>query len=103
MEHDTLFDALWVDGSDNSRVLRVYGELDAFNADRLVAALRAGGTSKVVVDLTGLSFMDAGGLSAVVRAKRLCESAGGSMTITGAYGIVRRVFQVTGLESVLED
>ena len=52
---------------DRARVIRLEGEVDLENADKLTAALRgAGSADEVVLDLLGVAFMDSSGLKALL-------------------------------------
>ena len=86
-------------------VVSMAGELDMFNAQCLfdaVSGLELDGHRTVVLDLTGLRFCDAGGVSAVLRADRLLRDRGGRLMVHGISGLPRRVFTLTGIDRVLE-
>lgn len=55
------------------------------------------------MDLSRLTFVDSTGLSVLLSARRTVLDVGGNLSIRGARGIVRRVFQVAELADVLED
>ncbi len=78
------------------------GELDAFVLPELVAAFDdTRGASRLVVDLTRVSFLDSTALGAVVRAARELGSAGGELRIVLPRGPARRIFEITGLDAAL--
>lgn len=83
-------------------MVRLEGELDISDADRVHAALVAGGESPVVVDLSDLDFLDARGLSALVTAQDAVRAAGSHLRLIGAKGAVRRVFEICGLAERLD-
>jgi anti-sigma B factor antagonist len=86
-------------------VVEVEGEVDLATAptlqDALVEAIAAEPT-EVVVDLSGVTFMDSTGLAALVRAHQRAAERGGSMRLVGASKGVRRILDLTGLDRVLE-
>jgi anti-sigma B factor antagonist len=85
-------------------VLRLRGELDMAGAPELLArvgALVDGGTTRVLVDLTELSFCDSAGLNAFIRGDRAATRAGGWLRLTGARGHVARVIELSGVLPVL--
>ncbi|MGH8980571.1 MAG: STAS domain-containing protein [Acidimicrobiales bacterium] len=85
-----------------SYVVRLSGELDIVDADRLHAALHAIGAAAVVADLSNLKFLDGAGLSALVSARHRWQAEGHTFTVRGAEGMVRRVFEITGQGELLD-
>lgn len=84
-------------------LVRLRGELDVAAATRLEATLIQVAGSTVVVDLTELAFIDAAGLRAIANAKHEIERRGHALTVKGAQGLVRRVFEITELRHLLDD
>jgi anti-sigma B factor antagonist len=85
-------------------VLRLHGELDMAGAPELltrVGELVGAGSSRVLVDLTELSFCDSAGLNAFIRGDRLATRAGGWLRLTNARGHVARVIELSGVLPVL--
>jgi len=81
-------------------------ELTSAVAETLLAKLReslsAGGTVKVVLDLSNVKFIDSVALGSLVVLLRRIKEAKGRLALTGLAGHCLRVFQVTGLEKVFE-
>jgi len=84
-------------------IVWLWGELDVATADEFEQALVEAGGSQVVIDLGALTFIDARGLSALLSARRRIIGAGHGFALRGASGLVRRVFEITDLESLLDD
>ncbi|MGA8209202.1 MAG: STAS domain-containing protein [Nocardioidaceae bacterium] len=81
-------------------VLVVTGEIDFTTAPDLYDAVRrqiAQGHEHLVVDLAGVSFMDGSVLRFLVTARRQLSEVGGSLRVTGASGLLRRLMDATGL------
>ena len=82
-------------------VLHIRGELDIISRAELIAYLdktikEHGG--KIILDLTGLNFMDTSALSTVVSYwKRLSTAEGGFLALAGATYHTARVLWITGL------
>lgn len=93
----------WVEDLDDLHVVHVYGELDIVGAERVRDALVAAGRSTVAVDLSGLTFIDASGLGAIVEARNSILAEGSGFRAWGATGIVRRAIDLTGLTSLLTE
>jgi anti-sigma B factor antagonist len=80
------------------------GEIDLATAPTLERALvkaGAAGTPVVVVDLHGVTFIDASGIRALLHGQRRLRALGGDLIVTSADGVVRRVFELLGLVGTL--
>jgi anti-anti-sigma factor len=83
-------------------VLRVEGEVDVSNAAALGTNLRQlVETDHVVVDLTGVSFMDSSGVSALIAATKHAANSGTSLRVAGATRAVMRTLQIVGVDTYL--
>lgn len=83
--------------------LRLTGELDIASARCVRRALARIGGRRVVLDVSGLHFIDAAGLSVIARATRSRDGSGSSLTLRGARGLVRRVIEIGELGHLLDD
>jgi anti-anti-sigma factor len=95
---------LTVSTEDGVRVVAVSGELDLDTMRELNAALAAddGLLATTVVDLRGLTFIDSSGVSGVLAAARRARDAGGRLVCVPGAPTVRRVFELTGVDTVVE-
>ncbi len=79
--------------------LRVWGELDMASApplqDRLLALVGEG--RRVVLDLSGLTFMDSSGLNLLLGVARAAGEQGGALTVAAVSAEVRRVLDLSGV------
>jgi anti-anti-sigma factor len=83
-------------------VLRVEGEVDVSNAGALGTTLRQlVETDHVVVDLTGVSFMDSTGISALIAATKHAANSGTSLRVAGATRAVMLTLQIVGVHTYL--
>jgi anti-sigma B factor antagonist len=82
------------------QLVRASGELDLACVPRLRAVLATSG-SRVVLDLRGVTFLDASGLGVLVTASYRARRAGGAVRLVGASSQVRRVVTITSLDGVL--
>jgi anti-sigma B factor antagonist len=90
-------------GADVSATLAVEGQIDAFNSARLQAAIKRQidrGAGTIIVDLTGVDYIDSSGLGALVANFRDAKERGTRLRVTGANLRTRRVFDVTGLDEM---
>jgi anti-sigma B factor antagonist len=84
--------------------LAVTGELDLYTSTALDDALvQAEGESwpLLVIDLSGLEFMDSSGLRLIVRSHARAEQSGRSVVVVNGPDTVARVFSATDLDSKL--
>jgi anti-sigma B factor antagonist len=85
-------------------VFTLGGELDLATApalqeqvDRAVRGRRA-----VVIDLSGLRFIDSSGLHVLLQVERQLRASGGQLVLVHGPRAVRRVFEVAGLDCHFE-
>ena len=86
-------------------VVSLGGEIDVYTApfvrERLDEAVHEGRTN-LIVDLTGVRFLDSTGLGVLVGRLKLTRSLGGSLRLVGTDDRVLKVFSITGLDKVFE-
>ena len=86
--------------------MSVAGEIDLYTAPKLhselMTALSAtrGAPLHLVVDMTGVEFCDSTGMNVLLAAQRRAREAGGDLSLASPRPAIRKVLQVTGLESV---
>src|SRR3712207_4022983 len=84
-------------------VLEVGGEVDVYTAPRLrerLIELVDGGARKVVVDLSGVDFLDSTGLGVLVGALKRLRAAGGTFGLVCAKEPLLKIFRITALDQV---
>ena len=90
---------------EHNVVLRVVGEIHATTApqfsERLNAAISEGRTG-VVLDLTGVEFIDSTGLSVLLNGLRRVTRVRGAMVLACANPTVLRLFEITKLDSTFD-
>ncbi len=92
------------DDPSGVRVLAIEGEARLEVSERLtqeaIAALDGRKEPRVVLDLTGLEFLDSASTGALVRLQDVVEAdRGGRFVLCGLRRVVRRVLDLTGLTS----
>jgi anti-sigma B factor antagonist len=97
--------AVEVSGDPTAPTVVVRGEIDVATSPQLrneLNALLARGARNITIEFADVSFVDSSGLGVLVGTyKRLREDDNGSIRIVGAQSSVRKVFEITGLESAL--
>jgi anti-sigma B factor antagonist len=89
---------------DGAVVLALSGELDVISSPELAEqldALAAEACPRVLLDLSGLSFVDSAGVSVLVKARHAAEAAGSRLILRNPTEQVHQVFSVLGLASWL--
>jgi anti-sigma B factor antagonist len=91
--------------SATAYVLEVGGELDLYTAPRLssqVGELIAAGATSLVVDLTETTFLDSTALHVLLEARKQTRDGGGDLVVVCPSPHVRRIFEVTGVDGLLQ-
>jgi anti-anti-sigma factor len=93
-----------VSTEDGVRVVAVSGELDLDTMGQLNAALASddAALATTVLDLRGLTFIDSSGVSGVLSAARRARDAGGRLVCVPGPPSIRRVFELTGVDTAVE-
>ena len=80
--------------------LTVRGEVDARTAPKLAQALDSlidRGATLIVLEASGVEFLDSSGLRVIVATGIRLSNSGGRLLIEGMSGAVQRVLEVSGL------
>jgi anti-sigma B factor antagonist len=89
--------------SDTLGVVTLGGEVDIYTApqfkERLLELLDAGVT-RLLVDLTDVTFIDSTALGVLIGGVRRVNDAGGDMALVVTSRPVQRVLSITGLDRV---
>ena len=97
--------ALSVRGQDGYTIVAISGEIDIASAPvlrvQLVGLLRPD-ASRIVIDLSGVTFCDASGLAVLVAASRRAGLLGGVLRLAAPAPLTATVLRLTGLESRFE-
>ena len=89
-----------VDHAQGCAVVVATGEIDIGTSPKLCDALDEAGqeSDRIIVDLTGVTFLDSSGMAAMVKALRgTGRRHRGSVSLVGPSGLVLRALQVTDL------
>jgi anti-sigma B factor antagonist len=84
--------------------MSVQGEIDLYTVPRLqrelAGVLAASEPVRLVVDLSGVDFCDSTGVNVLLAAHRQAREHGGNLELAAPRPAVRKILQVTGLETV---
>ena len=82
-------------------ICRPVGELDAFTVGQFRESLNdLGSSGRLLIDLSGVPFLDSAGLGALIGAVRRSREAGGDVAVYGARPAVARLLHTTGFDRV---
>src|SRR5215213_1726917 len=86
-------------------IIAVRGEIDLHSAPKVEYAIERAaetGDGAVVVDMSGVAFMDSTALSALVRSKDSLQKQGTALRLAAPSKAVERIFSVTGFHDYFE-
>ncbi|MCI1944311.1 anti-sigma F factor antagonist [Clostridium luticellarii] len=87
-------------------IVSIKGELDHHSAEevrnKIDDRLDRDGLNKLIMDFSGVSFMDSSGIGVVIGRYKKLNLRKGSMCITGATDLVKRVFELSGLFKIVK-
>ena len=89
---------------DGVVVVHPVGEVDNRSAPELEAQLRKlvdQGRSRVVLDLSDVTYVNSAGIGVVAMSAKLARAAGGDVALAGLQGRVRRAFELVGLDRLV--
>ncbi len=86
-------------------IVSVVGEIDAYTAPKIRGGIRAAitdpDTTRLRVDLTGVSFLDSSGISALIRCQSEADSHGVALVVANPQAQPLKVLDMVGLTEFL--
>ena len=82
--------------------LRLAGELDAATAGQLTGMVRSVPVSPLRLDLSGLTFLDAAGLTGLLQVRALVRARDGRLVLDRPAPPVLRVLELTGMTGAFD-
>lgn len=90
--------------ADQTAVLTVSGRLSAVNVAELRAAMAAvvdDGRRHVILELSGVHFIDSSGLGGVIAGLKMARQAGGDLRLVAPGQQVMMILKLTNLDQIL--
>ena len=90
---------------DGVEIVALSGRLDAANAPEVREQIRGlihSGAGKVLIDLSGVKFLDSSGISVLVGAMKEASSKGGRVALLRVPPTVRSLLELTRLHRVFD-
>ena len=86
-------------------VVRITGSVDGLTADTLMATLQQQidvGNTRLIADLSGVSYTSSAGLRALLATVKQARSAGGDFRLAGELPPVHKVLEMSGFTTILK-
>ena len=93
-----------VTSGDSYTVVALTGESDVYTYDQLRAALEAEvtqGVGLLIVDLSGLEFMDSTGVQVLLDIRVMMNDRGGKLALAQPQNMVARVLNLVGADQLI--
>ncbi|GAA5194636.1 hypothetical protein GCM10023322_59460 [Rugosimonospora acidiphila] len=87
--------------SGDTTRLSLTGEVDLSTVDALqeeiAASVEAEDVASLIIDLSGVTFLDSSGISALLKGRRLADDRQKTFRVEAARDMVREVLNITGV------
>lgn len=93
------------DKEKNQWTGQLYGDLDAFQAPKLVSSITSNFEKQpadMIFDCKQLDFVDSMGLGALVKVRKLAEEQGCAVALLRMKPRIHKLFVITGLEDTFK-
>jgi anti-sigma B factor antagonist len=81
-------------------VLSLHGPLTMENVSPFMNAVRREDAPTMILDFSGVPYLDSSGLGSLVSASTSCAKSGRRMALTGVNKRVLKVFEITRVEQI---
>jgi anti-sigma B factor antagonist len=81
-------------------VLSLHGPLTMENVPPFLNAVRRENAATMILDFTGVPYLDSSGLGSLISAYTSCQKAGRRVALIGVNSRVLKVFEITRVEPV---
>jgi anti-sigma B factor antagonist len=88
---------------EGKAVVFISGEVDVSTTPKMKAALAElieGGYGRIIIDMSGVQFLDSTGLGALVGAYKKLRERNGEVELAALPPHIKRLFEITRLDSV---
>ena len=90
---------------DQATIVEVVGEIDlneSLEFQRVLLALMDENPDRIVIDLSGVSYMDSSGVASLIKLLSRARKAKTSLYLVGMVERVRSISEITRLDSVFD-
>jgi anti-sigma B factor antagonist len=92
-----------IETRDGATIVRPTGEVDLARSPILrhtLGEVIGDGVSRLVLDLSGVDYMDSSGVATLVEALQQCRSREATLVLSGLQDRVRSVFEIAKLDAI---
>ena len=90
------------DQADGYTICRPVGELDAFTVSQFRSALaELASNPRLLIDMSGVPFVDSAGLGALIGGIRRAREAGGDVAVACSRPTLTRLLHTTGFDRIV--
>ena len=94
--------SITIETVDDIAIARIHGEADSASASMLRQAMSTlAAYRKVVLDFSGVPFIDSAGLGTVIGGTRRIRGAGGDIVLCSARRSIDRLLRTVGMDRIL--
>jgi stage II sporulation protein AA (anti-sigma F factor antagonist) len=97
-----LKEPMLIEAIDDTVTVYLTGDIDHSNAksirDDIDFAIDRNKPKRLILDFSGLDFMDSSGIGLIMGRYKKCEPIGCKITVSGAKGTIRKVLKIAGIE-----
>ena len=92
------------DKNANSLTVAVTGSIDTVTAPQLDSLLQENweGVTELIMDFAAVDYISSAGLRVILMANQQMEECDGSMTVRNINEDIREIFEMTGVDSLLD-
>ncbi|MGL4730065.1 MAG: anti-sigma F factor antagonist [Clostridium sp.] len=91
---------------DDKLIVGLVGELDHHSAselrNKIDDKMDVEGTMKLIMNFSGVSFMDSSGIGAVIGRYKKLSMRGGKLCVTNLKPSIKKVFELSGLFKIID-
>ena len=87
--------------NDKTLLYKLDGELDLITSKDLSEAIKVDECDEMVIDCGNLAYLTSAGIRVLMAADRDMSAKGGSMTVLNINEAVKEVFELTGVDKIL--
>lgn len=86
-------------------IIEASGEIDVYNSaeiKKLVDAYIARGTNNVLIDMSGVDYLDSSTISVLLAERERLKSSGGRLKLLGLQESPRKVFEIAKIDTIFD-